>query len=83
MESIFNRRKDYIVARISNKKVEYVQVRAKNKKEAMTMVTEVLLKCKMFNFNSREQFKLKCKKNKSFKEFISKRIGFFFNERIR
>ena len=59
MESIFNRRKDYIVAIISNKKLEYVQVRAKNKKGAMAMVTDVLLKCPIFGFHSSRDFKLK------------------------
>lgn len=64
MFKIFNRRRKYIVAIITSKNVDYVETIAKNKKEAINMVTEVLLKCNIFNFKSQNEFQLQCKKVK-------------------
>lgn len=58
----FNKRKKYIVSISSNKKMEYVEVSAKNKKEAKNMVIDVLMKCDLFPFVSKDNFQLLCKK---------------------
>lgn len=58
----FNKRKKYIVGISSNKKMEYVEVSAKSKKEAKNMVIDVLMKCDLFPFVLRDNFKLLCKK---------------------
>ena len=52
---IFNRRKRYVVGISSNNKIEFIEVKAKNKKEALSMVTEVLLKCSIFPFVSENE----------------------------
>lgn len=65
MLNIFNRRKKYIVAIITKNGIDYVETIATNKKEAKEIVSEVLLKCEIFNFKSKEQFELKCKKYKN------------------
>ncbi len=62
MFKIFNKRKRYVVAIITKNGVEYVETIASNKKEAIDVVTEVLLKCSIFNFKNKSQFILKCKK---------------------
>ena len=54
----FNKRKKYIVSISSNKKMEYVEVSAKNKKEAKNMVIDVLMKCDLFPFVSKDNFQL-------------------------
>lgn len=59
---IFNRRKRYVVGISSNNKIEFIEVKAKNKKEALSMVTEVLLKCSIFPFVSENEFELSCRK---------------------
>lgn len=58
----FNKRKKYIVGIGSNKKMEYIEVSAKSKKEAKNMVIDVLMKCDLFPFVLRDNFKLLCKK---------------------
>lgn len=58
----FNKRKKYIVSISSNKKMEYAEVSAKNKKEAKNMVIDVLMKCDLFPFVSKDNFQLLCKK---------------------
>ena len=42
--------------------MEYVEVSAKNKKEAKNMVIDVLMKCDLFPFVSKDNFQLLCKK---------------------
>ncbi len=64
MFKIFNKRKRYVVAIITKNGVDYVETIATNKKEAIDIVTEVLLKCSIFNFKNKSQFILKCKKIK-------------------
>ncbi len=64
MLKIFNKSKRYIVAIITKKGIDYVETIATNKKEAMDIVTEVLLKCSIFHFKSRNEFQLKCKRVK-------------------
>ena len=59
---MFRKRKDYIVRVIFNDQVENIQVKAKNRREAMQMVKEVLLKCDIFGFKSKNEFNLKCKR---------------------
>ncbi len=59
---IFNRRKRYVVGISGNNKIEFIEVKAKNKKEALSMVTEVLLKCSIFPFVSENEFELSCRK---------------------
>lgn len=61
----FNRRKNYLVGIISNNRIEFVEVKAKNKKVAKNMVVDVLTKCDLFPFVSRNEFRLVCKKIKS------------------
>ena len=61
MLRIFNRTKKYIVLIITKNKVEKVEVLAKNKKRARKIVEEVLLKCSIFNFKTKAEFKLKVK----------------------
>lgn len=58
----FNKRKKYIVGISSNKKMEYIEVSAKSKKEAKNMVIDVLMKCDLFPFVLRDNFKLLCNK---------------------
>jgi len=62
MLRIFNKRKRYVVAIITDTDVDYVETIATNKKEAMQIVEEVLLKCSIFGFKSKDEFQLKCKK---------------------
>lgn len=64
MLNIFNKRKRYIIAIITKKGVDYVETIATNKKEAKQIVSDVLLKCDIFNFKSSKEFQLKCKKMK-------------------
>lgn len=64
MLKVFNKRKKYVVAIITKNGIDYVETIATNKKEAIGIVTDVLLKCSIFNFKSREDFKLKCKRLK-------------------
>ena len=59
---IFNRRKRYVVGISSNNKIEFIEVKAKNKKEALSMVTEVLLKCSIFPFVAENEFELSCRR---------------------
>lgn len=56
MFKIFNKRKRYVVAIITKKDIDYVETIATNKKEAIDIVTEVLLKCSIFNFKNKSQF---------------------------
>lgn len=56
----FNNRKKYIVEISSNKKIEYIEVSAKSKKEAKNMVIDVLMKCDLFPFALKDNFKLLC-----------------------
>lgn len=62
MLKIFNKRKNYVVGISSNKRIEFVEVRARNKKEASNMVIDVLMKCDLFPFVSRNDFQLSCKR---------------------
>ncbi len=62
MIKIFNKRKDYLVTIIGNNNIELVEVKAKNKKEAINMVADVLMKCNIFPFISRNDFYLSCKR---------------------
>ncbi len=64
MFKIFNKRKRYVVAIITKNGVDYVETIATNKKEAIDIVTEVLLKCDIFKFKSKNDFQLKCKRMK-------------------
>lgn len=64
MFKIFNKRKRYVVAIITENGIDYVETIATSKKEAMDIVTEVLLKCEIFNFKNKNQFILKCKRGK-------------------
>ena len=59
---MFRKRKDYIVSVICNGGVDDIQVKANNRKEAMQMVEDVLLKCDIFGFKSRNKFDLRCKR---------------------
>lgn len=65
MINLFNRRKNYLVGIISNNRIEFVEVKAKTRKEAKNMVVDVLTKCDLFPFVSRNEFHLVCKKIKS------------------
>lgn len=65
MKKFFNKSKDYIVGITSNNQIEFVQVKAKNKKEAANIVSDVLTKCELFPFVSRDDFSLVCKRIKS------------------
>ena len=58
----FYKRKKYIVGISSNKKIEYVEVSAKSKKEIKNMVIDALMKCDLFSFVLKDNFKLLCKK---------------------
>lgn len=62
---LLNRKRRYIVGISSHNKIEFIEVEAKNKKEALTMVTEVLIKCSIFPFISENEFTLECKRIKS------------------
>lgn len=62
MLKIFNKRKNYFVGISSNKRIEFIEVRARNKKEASNMVIDVLMKCDLFPFVSRNDFQLSCKR---------------------
>lgn len=62
MLKIFNKRKNYVVGISSNKRIEFIEVRARNKKEASNMVIDVLMKCDLFPFVSRNDFQLLCKR---------------------
>lgn len=62
MLKIFNKRKNYVVGISSNKRIEFIEVRARNKKEASNMVIDVLMKCDLFPFVSRNDFQLSCKR---------------------
>lgn len=64
MLKIFNKRKRYAVAIITDNDVDFVETIATNKEEAMQIVSEVLLKCKIFGFKSNDEFQLKCKRIK-------------------
>lgn len=57
----FNKNKKYTVTIITKNKKEYVEVLAKNKKAAIQMVEDVLLKCSIFNFKTKNDFTLKVK----------------------
>ena len=59
---MFKKRKDFIVSVICNGGVDDIQVKANNRKEAMQMVEDVLLKCDIFGFKSRNEFDLRCKR---------------------
>jgi len=65
MLKLFSKRKKYIVAIITKNGIDYIETIATNKKEAREIVSEVLLKCEIFNFKSKEQFKLKSKRIRS------------------
>ena len=56
------KKKDFIVSVICNGGVDDIQVKANNRKEAMQMVEDVLLKCDIFGFKSRNEFDLRCKR---------------------
>lgn len=62
MVNFLNKRKRYVVGISSNNKIEFIEVKAKNKKEALSMVTEVLLKCSIFPFVSENEFELSCRR---------------------
>ena len=62
MLKIFNKRKNYVVGISSNERIEFIEVRARNKKEASNMVIDVLMKCDLFPFVSRNDFQLSCKR---------------------
>lgn len=62
MLKIFKKKKNYVVGISSNKRIEFVEVRARNKKEASNMVIDVLMKCDLFPFVSRNDFQLSCKR---------------------
>lgn len=62
MIRLLNKRKDYIVSISCNNKVQFVQVKAKSKREALSMVTDVLMKCSIFSFISNNKFELSCRK---------------------
>ena len=47
---------------ICNGGVDDIQVKAKNRREAKQMVEDVLLKCDIFGFKSKNEFNLKCKR---------------------
>ena len=70
MLKIFNKRKRYVVAIITKKGTDYVETIANSKKEAIGIVSEVLVKCEIFNFKNKNQFVLKCKKIKNILKFI-------------
>lgn len=59
---MFKKRKDFIVSVICNGGVDDIQVKANNRKEAMQMVEDVLLKCDIIGFKSRNEFDLRCKR---------------------
>ena len=59
---MLKKRKDFIVSVICNGGVDDIQVKASNRKEAMQMVEDVLLKCDIFGFKSRNEFDLRCKR---------------------
>ena len=59
---MFKKRNDFIVSVICNGGVDDIQVKANNRKEAMQMVEDVLLKCDIFGFKSRNEFDLRCKR---------------------
>ncbi len=59
---MFKKRKDFIVSVICNGGVDDIQVKANNRKEAIQMVEDVLLKCDIFGFKSRNEFDLRCKR---------------------
>ncbi len=59
---IFNRIKRYEVSISSNNQTEFIKVKAKNKKEALSMVSDVLLKCSIFPFISENEFELSCRR---------------------
>ncbi len=59
---MLKKRKDFIVSVICNGGVDDIQVKANNRKEAMQMVEDVLLKCDIFGFKSRNEFDLRCKR---------------------
>ena len=61
---MFRKRKDYIVSVICNGGVDDIQVKAKNRREAKQMVEDVLLKCDIFGFKSKNEFNLKCKRRR-------------------
>lgn len=61
----FNKRKNYSIGIISNNKIEFVEVKARNRKEAKNIVVDILTKCDLFPFVSRNEFHLVCKKIKS------------------
>lgn len=54
--------KRFLVMIISKNKSQKVEVLAKTSKEAISMVEDVLLKCSIFNFSSKNDFELKCLK---------------------
>lgn len=59
---MLKKRKDFIVSVICNGGVDDIQVKANNRKEAIQMVEDVLLKCDIFGFKSRNEFDLRCKR---------------------
>lgn len=65
MINFFNKRKDYIAEITSKNRVEFVQVKARNKKEAANIVSDVLTKCSLFPFISRNEFNIVCRRIKS------------------
>ena len=58
--------KTFLVTIISDKKVrQSLKVEARNKKEAKEMTCDFLINSNCFEYTSKKEFKLKCKKIKS------------------
>ena len=62
---IFRRKdKHYLITLIDDKKTETMQVNAKSGRLAKKIVSDLLIRCSLFPYKTKKDFKLKCKKIK-------------------